>query len=498
MSFLLICRCRKRVNSQTNPLSSNKICYKVGESYHGYVFWNKCPKKWKDKSVLQKCHDEDPNDLLRKLPVFDIDRHVTYKNIFCAKCNGAENTTYWKLRFNCKTWFNVTTSDLRNNLTLLHKKCAVDRSPQDNQLNFLKRCIHWHQDCLKVSQEKNESYCQTECLRYALPVCTTYRAKRFRNPQCALCNGFKPRHLTDDYPTGGLNPSLTILFDFSSTSKYSITVEDKQEGVVQSTEKTWSCSSGEVYDPYAGSCRKIAPSGSHNGQILTKYNESQEWSPNCTAIEFNKTDYEQLSNGSVYLKSHNKIYNNMTYTIRNDRLLLCVNFSSNPNCTAIAFNKTDYEQLSNGSVYLKPHNKIYNNMAYTIRNDRLMLCVNFSSNLTRAEKERGQYEISKMSTSLQLLSSIGCIMSMASLVLLLITYILFAELRNLPGKIIINLALSLLLYQSVFFSAVKNDDRETCLAVAVLLHYFVLSSFTWMNVMAYDVHRIFTTSGNIC
>ena len=71
---------------------------------------------------------------------------------------------------------------------------------------------------------------------------------------------------------------------------------------------------------------------------------------------------------------------------------------------------------------------------------------------------------------------------------------MFAELRNLPGKIIINLTLSLIVYQSVFFLALKKDNQETCLAIAVLLHFFILSSFTWMNVMAYDVHRIFTNA----
>ena len=135
---------------------------------------------------------------------------------------------------------------------------------------------------------------------------------------------------------------------------------------------------------------------------------------------------------------------------------------------------------------------MYNNASYTIRGSRLLLCVNFSSNFSSEEKGED-----KTPASLQILSSVGCIVSMVSLVLLLMTYILFAELRNLPGKIIINLTLSLLLYQSVFFSAVKNDDQDTCLAIAVLLHYFVLSSFTWMNVVAYDVHRTFTTSGKL-
>ena len=37
--------------------------------------------------------------------------------------------------------------------------------------------------------------------------------------------------------------------------------------------------------------------------------------------------------------------------------------------------------------------------------------------------------------------------------------------------------LSLLLYQSVFFAAVKTDDSDTCKAVIVLHHFFVLSLF---------------------
>ena len=144
---------------------------------------------------------------------------------------------------------------------------------------------------------------------------------------------------------------------------------------------------------------------------------------------------------------------------------------------------------------MKLHDKIYNNDTFMINGNKLLLCANFSRNFTAAVKgPRMLHKVNKMRASLQLLTSIGCIVSMVSLVLLLITYILFPELRNLPGKIIINLAISLLLYQSVFFSAVKNDDPNSCYAVAVFLHFFVLSSFTWMNVMAFDVHRTFTNA----
>ncbi|KAL9971183.1 hypothetical protein ACROYT_G023676 [Oculina patagonica] len=451
--------CRKRICLQAGALRLNATCFalkngKLRPEYTGYAVWNKCPQKWTEESVRQKCQEEDQSGFLRNLPVFDKESLVTYKNVFCAKCNGAVNTTYWKLKFVCQRWFNLTDVDLGKSVALLFQNCWFDKKPERHQLNYLKRCIPRFQDCRSISQERNESYCQTECLRYAFPVCIShYQTRRFRNPQCALCSGFEPNDLKSECITGDPveSPPLTIFFDFSSTSKYSVVVEDDKENVVKTTTKELSCSLDEVYDPYAGSCKAIVstePGTSVNG----KENKTGEVAGNRTGLL--------------------------------------------PNCTFIAFNKTDYVQQSNGSIYLKLHNKIYSNTTYKIIDDRLLLCVNFtrSRNVSRTENKFGKHKITKTPVSLQLLSLIGCIVSMVSLVLLLITYILFAELRNLPGKVIINLALSLLLYQSVFFSAVKTDDQDTCLAVAVLLHFFVLSSFTWMNVMAYDVHRTFTNT----
>ena len=341
-------------------------------------------------------------------------------------------------------------------MVLFNHNCSVDKTPKQHQLNYLRRCIPRFQDCHNISYVKNESSCQRDCLRYAFPVCTFHEKIRFRNPQCALCNGFKPNDLETECQSGssGESPPLTILFDFSSTSKYSVVVEDRKENVVKTAKKELSCSLDEVYDPYLSTCKK------------TVSTESQT----AGRMKDNKTEENRGNSSGLH-----------------------------PNCTFISFNNTDYVKLSNGSVYLKLHGKLYNNMTYLILDNRLLLCVNFSRNSPRSgpEKEFDKRRISKTPASLQILTSIGCIASMVSLVLLLITYLMFAELRNLPGKIIVNLTLSLLLYQSVFFSAVKNDHQELCLAIAVLLHFFALSSFAWMNVMAYDVHRIFTSSGNL-
>ncbi len=427
--------------------------------------------------MRQKCQDEDQNDLLRNLPVFDKGSGVHYRNIFCAGCNGAVNTTFWKFRFDCSHnkngSFNVATFNLGNDKILLPspENCLIEKRPEARDVfNQLIKCIPKFQGCQYISPnlKKNGSYCQTECMRYAFPVCS--QNIRFKNPQCAMCNGFELNDLDSkcEFDDHGTVQSLTVLFDFTSTSKYTVQVKDWKNYVFKNTEKEFSCQTDEIFDPFAGNCKKIV---STKSQTTNHGHES-----NDTEVHRGiRTELKNGSNDDHLQRKHNESQN------------------WNTNCTVIAFNKTDFVQLSNGSIYLKPHNKLYNNMTYMIRDSKLLLCVNFSRNFSRTDRNGGKLKITKTPASLQLLSSIGCIVSMVSLVLLLITYICFAELHNLPGKIIINLALSLLLYQSVFFSAAaKTDDQDTCLAIAVILHFFVLSSFTWMTVMAYDMRRIFT------
>ncbi len=48
--------------------------------------------------------------------------------------------------------------------------------------------------------------------------------------------------------------------------------------------------------------------------------------------------------------------------------------------------------------------------------------------------------------------------------------------------------------QLTFESAVNEktaQNRSLCKAVAVLIHFFILSSFMWTNVMAWDLYKTF-------
>ncbi|XP_068696015.1 uncharacterized protein [Montipora foliosa] len=457
--------CRKRVNPRGNPLSQHEICRPVvsqySPEYDGFAVRSTCPRNWKDEIVRTKCQNEDQSDLFNDWPVFDHEKRITYRNVFCARCNGAVNTTYWKLEADCSEWFNTTAFNLSDFMRFANANCSVKIIKPWGQ--YLRQFIPRFEDCSGIGREKNGSYCQSQCLGYAFPVCliTNKKTIRFRNLQCALCNGFQPSYLKIDLPPkppGDMFPlpSLTILFDFTSSFDKRVTVKDRKMHFEQDINHVWYCAANELYDPYVGKCKSTV--SLHPPQTDTPISPSEKTLP----VDF-------ISNET--------------------RLLL------NLNCTFVPFNQSDYEQRPNGTVYIKPHNKMYGKTWYTIRRKILLLCVNFSRNATVfSEQPSAGYLTKTTPTSLQILTSAGCITSMASLLLLLATYTLFSELRNLPGRIIINLSLSLLLYQGVSLSAMKTSSRKQCQVIAVLLHYFFLCSFTWMNAMACDVHKTFTSS----
>lgn len=111
---------------------------------------------------------------------------------------------------------------------------------------------------------------------------------------------------------------------------------------------------------------------------------------------------------------------------------------------------------------------------------------------------------------------IGQLVSIISLFLLLGMYLFNKVLRNLPGKILICLSVSLLMsqifflistymthpfrakvewtcYDNLFASSYELMQNLVkvidCYVLGLLTHYFYLSFFTWSNVMAYDLYK---------
>ncbi|XP_061097832.1 adhesion G-protein coupled receptor G6 isoform X3 [Conger conger] len=102
---------------------------------------------------------------------------------------------------------------------------------------------------------------------------------------------------------------------------------------------------------------------------------------------------------------------------------------------------------------------------------------------------------------LTFITYIGCGISAIFSAATLLTYIAFEKLRrDYPSKILMNLSTSLLFLNMVFLLdgwLASSDKEGLCVAVAVFLHYFLLTSFTWMGLESVHMYialvKVFNT-----
>ena len=63
---------------------------------------------------------------------------------------------------------------------------------------------------------------------------------------------------------------------------------------------------------------------------------------------------------------------------------------------------------------------------------------------------------------------------------------------KLPGKILISLCTSLMVLLIVFLIGIeRTSNTKSCQTVAALLHYFILTTFSWMGVEAANLYQMF-------
>ncbi|XP_013400610.1 uncharacterized protein LOC106166554 isoform X2 [Lingula anatina] len=88
--------------------------------------------------------------------------------------------------------------------------------------------------------------------------------------------------------------------------------------------------------------------------------------------------------------------------------------------------------------------------------------------------------------ALSIITIIGLSLSIAGLSMVILTFICFKKLRQgRTQQTLFNLALAILCSNIIFLAGINQTQSYAgCIAVAVLLHYFILASFMWMLVEA--------------
>nr|XP_047142320.1 adhesion G-protein coupled receptor G2-like [Hydra vulgaris]XP_047142322.1 adhesion G-protein coupled receptor G2-like [Hydra vulgaris] len=115
------------------------------------------------------------------------------------------------------------------------------------------------------------------------------------------------------------------------------------------------------------------------------------------------------------------------------------------------------------------------------------------NHLTSFAKILNVYQSNEESLGLEVVTWIGCGLSIAGLVFTIISYSAFPSLRQkLAPKVLIILCANLLCTLVLFLALVsKTEPRGLCQTVASLLQFFILSTFFWMAVEGFMLYKMF-------
>lgn len=326
--------------------------------------------------------------------------------------------------------------DLPRNRSLLLQfimsSCEWSFEPPSNRSSHSKRCLAVEKNCPHSELIETEPLLPDLCSFYAFPVCYSVRTK---NPHCEICKGndISEYWCRCQPPSPPVPTAPGAIPSLEILFDFSSSSHTIKVGNQETVVKNKMCTDGFVFDPFVEKCVQM------------------HWNiPN-----------KGLDNG--------------TYV----------------NCSFIEINVSSITLLPNGSIWIPSRNRIYSNESYFINGSYVFLCMDLKRSYTDTE-----VFLSTEITPLQILTYIGCTISMTTLIFLLAIYIALPELRTLPGKNLISLACAMLLYDIFFLLTGQADKPYLCITVSVLLHYFLLSSFCWMGVMAFDVAKTFGAKGN--
>ncbi|GFV94840.1 probable G-protein coupled receptor Mth-like 3 [Trichonephila clavipes] len=430
-----------------------------------YVY-QQCPQNWEDEFIKDMCEMEAtererlklPFDHLQDLPVQSETTNMFYRNVYCAICNGDSQLVKWETYLFCN-------GDRRLGGSFMDDPDFSDAIYTPRTMNFrgvkingrLKNCQ------INVKNFVLPSLVTDNGARLCKPIinscpdgvdsesihkCNAYTSYVYRKPpprteiyknfHCALCNGVPIESIICSDPSVGpirtdpdFKAPMTMLFDFN------------YYGGLEEVGNLSPCllHEGQIWDPIFRKCQNFTcgtlykREGSRCVPISTSNEKGLKDS--CPKVILNGENFHLLADGSVYI-----------------------------NKTMKYLGKDEYE------VYKREKNIVL----------QIATCVDDTHLLP--------YSIVH-----SWLSAIVLSISVICLILHLIIYGMLEKLRNRPGKILMSLAVSLLCgHLFLLLGPYFRDILWLCYFNGALIHFGYIAAFSWMSVMAFDIHGTFSVT----
>ncbi|GFR31631.1 g_PROTEIN_RECEP_F2_4 domain-containing protein [Trichonephila clavata] len=434
-----------------------------------YVY-QRCPKNWDDDFIKDMCEMEATErerlklsfDHLQDLPVQSETTNTFYRNVYCAICNGDTQLVKWETYLYCNG------DSGRNGDSFMDDPDFSDAVYVPRTMNFRRVKINGRlRNCqINVKKFKLPSLVTDSGARLCKPVinscpdgvdsesiskCNAYTSYVYRVPtskkeiyknfHCALCNGVPIESLSCIDPSMGPvygNPwgatgkaPMTMLFDFN------------YQGGLEEVGNLSPCllHEGQIWDPIFRKCQNFTCGTLYKREgsrcVPISISDENGLKDSCPKVILNSENFHLLTDGSVYI-----------------------------NKTMKYIGKDEYE------VHKRENNVVL----------QIATCVDDTHLLP--------YSIVH-----SWLSAIVLSISIVCLILHLIIYGMLEKLRNHPGKILMSLAVSLLCgHLFLLLGPYFRDIFWLCYLNGALIHFGYIAAFSWMSVMAFDIHGTFSVT----
>ncbi|XP_060572529.1 uncharacterized protein LOC132730585 [Ruditapes philippinarum] len=392
----------------------------------------KCSSEWNDTISKDLCENisQDSNIVL-KVFVTD-DENFIYRNMYCAYCNFQFDFDFWIVEERC-----ISPNDT--------SQCKLFYDPPGNH-SLAKSCrtFDFVSTCSSVKNSiEHNRMCElspTNIVYTFTSAADVNEFTKYKNKYCALCNNADEDLLlchTGLSDTGDKQTPVPPVYSFR------VLVDLNTFG--NGKEIEFHCKNNQIYDPISKTCRKI-------------------FCPPTTIIINWRCIPEERG-----LKTQGD--ENVT------------------SCTFIKLKSNEWKSENESGIYVPALDKIFNSSMFYVNGSDVYLCAD------TFENQLASMEVFTFNSAESYVTICGLILSISALMITFIIYCMFVELRNIPGKILICLIISLLSAQTSFlFISHAAAYSITCKSLAIIVHYFYTSSFTWMNVIAFDLLVTFSRS----
>ena len=203
-------------------------------------------------------------------------------------------------------------------------------------------------------------------------------------------------------------------------------------------------------------------------------------------------EYEISDDQRLYVKKSKITYEEYEFELKGktpkSNAIVCSKLAPfHINGSYISLKPNEYTLLAN--LTLLHENSRYDFGEYLFVNGTVYVFVGFE----REHEDLSSFLKNKFDNNVLIIVNFTClVLSEIFLIALIMTFVLFKELRTLPGKNLLSLAISLALGNALWtFSGEISEMKTFCTVTAIATHYFYMVYFTASTVIAYHSCHVF-------